>query len=47
MDMHFFPVVLAAIVYLIIIGFFIYLIIRFIRAHERIADSIEKLANKE
>ncbi|GEM_PF-3958517 len=37
---------LAAFVYLGIIGFMIYLILRFIRAHERIADSIEKLANK-
>ena len=32
--------------YLGITGVFIYLILRFIRAHERVAESIERISNK-
>ncbi len=41
-----FPLALMMIVYLGITGVFIYLILRFIRAHERIAESIERISNK-
>ena len=36
----------AAVVYLGIIGFFVYLILRFIRSMESIADSVKRIADQ-
>lgn len=36
--------VLIPIVYLIVIGFCIYLVYRFVKAHESVASSLEKIA---
>ena len=44
--MELFPVVLMFVAYLGVIGFFIYLTLRFIRAHEHIAEAIERHLNK-
>jgi hypothetical protein len=37
---------IASIVYLVIIGFIVHLVLRFVRAHERIAESIERISDR-
>ncbi len=39
-----FPFLLIGLLYLAVIGFVVWLVYRFVRAHERLADNTEKIA---